>query len=510
MASSSELRVLAVDDNASLLRFLISAFTANGCAVTSASTAEQALELIAGDVFDLVVSDIKMPGLSGLDLLRAVKGRHPATPVVLITGAPSVNSAVFGLRHGAYDYLPKPFSIKEVQHLVARVRADREKWNGQAPLPAGLAEELSRRQVSVERLFRIGDLALQIKEPRVFVAKVLELTSESLRNDGSLMLLRDEHGAFVATQQGDPGVVDELRALMHANFDRLAGQGGREPLPLRRSGGRVEAVAALIPGMGQSMGVLCIARLTSNGAFLPDEADMVVGFAQATAVALQKLLLREDHERNLVDTITAFVNAIESKDPYLKGHSARVALYATEVAQAMGLDDETIQVVNRGAMLHDLGKLSIMDTILRKPERLTADEFTLIKAHPVVGERILKPLRFLAREACAVRHHHERFDGSGYPDGLSGENIPLAARIVTVADVFDAVTSNRPYRTALSVEPARQEIVRGRGTHFDPQAADAFLTIPLQRLVEITRHDDSLTSAPLTAEMAVRALVHAQ
>jgi putative nucleotidyltransferase with HDIG domain len=237
----------------------------------------------------------------------------------------------------------------------------------------------------------------------------------------------------------------------------------------------------------------------------------VVGFAQATAVALQKLVLRESQERNLVDTITAFVNAIESKDPYLKGHSARVALYATEIARAMHLDAETVEVVNRGAMLHDLGKLSIMDTILRKPERLTADEFSLIKAHPVVGERILKPLRFLAREACAVRHHHERFDGSGYPDGLSGEDIPLAARIVTVADVFDAVTSHRPYRTALPVEAARQEIVRGRGTHFDPQVADAFLTIPLERLTEIARHYDSLTSAPLTpADFPLRALVHVQ
>jgi putative nucleotidyltransferase with HDIG domain len=508
MTSSSELRVLAVDDNASLLRFLISAFTANGCAVTSASTAEQALELIAGEAFDLVVSDIKMPGLTGLDLLRAVKGRHPATPVVLITGAPSVNSAVFGLRHGAYDYLPKPFSIKEVQQLLERVRADRTKWNGQAPLPAGLAEELSRRQVSVEMLFRIGDLALQTQEPRLFVEKVLQYTGESLRNDAALMLLRDEHGGFTTTQQGDPAVVDEIRALLQVNFDRLVSQGGREALPLSRPG-RVEAVAAMIPGVGQSLGVLCIGRLATAGAFLPDERDMVVGFAQATAVALQKLALHENHERNLVDTITAFVNAIESKDPYLKGHSARVALYATEIARTMGLDEETVQVVSRGAMLHDLGKLSIMDTILRKPERLTEDEFTLIKAHPVVGERILKPLRFLAREACAVRHHHERFDGSGYPDGLSGEDIPLAARIVTVADVFDAVTSNRPYRTALPIEAARQEIVRGRGTHFDPQAADAFLRIPTERLVEITRHYDSLTSAPLPVDIAVRAFVHA-
>jgi response regulator RpfG family c-di-GMP phosphodiesterase len=509
MTASSTLRVLAVDDNASLLRFLVSAFTANACAVTPAPTAERALELIGGQDFDLVVSDIKMPGLTGLDLLRAVKTRQPGTPVVLITGAPSVNSAVFGLRHGAYDYLPKPFSIKEVQQLVERVRADREKWNGQTPLPAGLAEELARRQVSVEMLFRIGDLALQTQDRRVFVDNILKFTGESLRNDGALMLLRDDQGGFATTQQGDAAVVDEIRALLQANFDRLAGQGARGALVLTRPGGRVEAVAALIPGVSQSLGVLCLGRLAANGAFLPDERDMVVGFAQATAVALQKLVLREDHERNLVDTITAFVNAIESKDSYLKGHSARVALYATEIARMMKLDDEMVDVVSRGAMLHDLGKLSIMDTILRKPERLTDEEFILIKAHPVVGDRILKPLRFLAREACAVRHHHERYDGSGYPDGLSGETIPLAARIVTVADVFDAVTSNRPYRTALPVEAARQEIVRGRGTHFDPQVADAFLMVPIERLVEITRHYDSLTSAPLPADIA-RVFAHAR
>jgi HD-GYP domain-containing protein (c-di-GMP phosphodiesterase class II) len=417
---------------------------------------------------------------------------------------------VFGLRHGAYDYLPKPFSIKEVQQLVERVRADREKWHGQTPLPAGLAEELSRRQVSVEMLFRIGDLALQTPQPRVFAEKVLQLTGESLRNDGALMLLREEQGTFITMQHGDTSVVDDLRALLQAHFDQLLGHAGREALVLRRPGGRVEAVAALIAGMGQSLGVLCIGRVTTTGGFLPDERDMVVGFAQATAVALQKLVLREDHERNLVDTITAFVNAIESKDPYLKGHSARVALYSTEIARRMKLDDDTVQVVTRGAMLHDLGKLSIMDTILRKPERLTDDEFTLIKAHPVVGERILKPLRFLAREACAVRHHHERFDGTGYPDGLSGENIPLAARIITVADVFDAVTSNRPYRTALGVEAAREEIVRGRGSHFDPDAADAFLSIPGARLMENARHDDSLTSVPLPADITGRIFAHAQ
>jgi putative nucleotidyltransferase with HDIG domain len=171
-----------------------------------------------------------------------------------------------------------------------------------------------------------------------------------------------------------------------------------------------------------------------------------------------------------------------------------VALYAVETAQALGMTTDMVEVVRRGAMLHDLGKLSIMDTILRKPERLTSDEFSIIKSHPVVGAKILEPLRFLARETCAVRHHHERYDGTGYPDGLRGEDIPLVARLVAVADVFDAITSSRPYRTALALAPAREEIARGSGSHFDPVVVEAFLKVPLERLEEITRHYETLLS----------------
>ncbi len=487
------LRVLVVDDNASLLRFLVSAFSANGCMVTQAAAAEQALTRITEQSFDLVVSDIKMPGLSGLDLLRAVKGQQPGTPVVLITGNPSVNSAVFGLRHGAYDYLPKPFSIREVQELLARIRADRQKWDGQVLLPAGLTEELSRRQSGVEVMFRIGDLALKGLETSAFMDEVLRLIGQSIKSDAALVLLRDEQGAFTCSQQGGP-VVTRLLVSVQRSFEAMVAGGAREALAVTTPGDPFEAVAAVIPGVDRTVGVVCLAREAATGGFLPDERDMLLGYAQTTALALQKLILRENVERNLVDTITAFVNAIESKDRYLKGHSARVALYAAEIAQALALTPDMVEVVRRGAMLHDLGKLSIMDTILRKPERLTAEEFTIIKSHPVVGAKILEPLRFLARETCAVRHHHERWDGTGYPDGLGGEDIPLVARVVTVADVFDAITSNRPYRTALALDEAREEVARGTGSHFDPAVVEAFMRIPLERLDEINRHYESLTS----------------
>jgi putative nucleotidyltransferase with HDIG domain len=499
------LRVLVVDDNASLLRFLVSAFSANGCTVTQAAAAEQALGLITEQTFDLVVSDIKMPGLSGLDLLRAVKGKQPGTPVVLITGNPSVNSAVFGLRHGAYDYLPKPFSIREIQELLARIRTDRQKWDGQVPLPAGLTEELSRRQAGVEVMFRIGDLALKGLETAAFMDEVLVLVGQSIKADAALVLLRDEQGGFTSSQQGSGPLVTRLLTSLQRSFEDLVARGGREALVVPSGGEPFDAIAAVVPGVGHTMGVVCLARETASGGFLPDERDMLLGYAQTTAVALQKLILRENVERNLVDTITAFVNAIESKDKYLKGHSARVALYAAEIAQMMGMTPEMVEVVRRGAMLHDLGKLSIMDTILRKPERLTAEEFTIIKSHPVVGAKILEPLRFLARETCAVRHHHERWDGTGYPDGLAREDIPMVARVVTVADVFDAITSNRPYRTALALDEARAEVTRGSGSHFDPSVVEAFGRVPLGRLEEINRHYETLGSGSVPGAPALQA-----
>ena len=479
------LRVLVVDDNAAIVRFLAAAFGSQDCVVSQAGAAEQALELLRGQPFDLIVSDIKMPGLSGLDLLRAVKRQQPGTPVALITGAPSVNSAVFGLRHGAYDYLPKPFTVKEIHELLLRVRRDRESQLA-GVLPAGLGDELARRQFGVEVLFRIGELALDGIDAPTFAETVLGYTMQSLRGDAAIILLRESDGTLKATRLGDPAIVAATEALIGPAFDTIASAGARAATELGDDG-TLSVIAAAVPGLGTAAGLLCVTRNAGAGPFLPDEKELLLGYARTTAVALQKILLREGVEKNLVDTITSFVNAIESKDLYLKGHSGRVGVYAGEIATALGLGDADVIVLRRAGMLHDLGKLVMLDSILRKPGQLTPEEYALIQAHTVVGHRILQPLRFLAREAKAARHHHERYDGKGYPDGLAGEAIPFTARVVTVADVFDAMTSDRPYRTARPLPVARDEILAVAGTQLDPTIVDAFATIPLSRLAEISR-----------------------
>src|SRR5439155_25982901 len=208
-AGREVLRVLLVDDHAPVLRFLALAFKSNGCVVSTAASAEEAFDLLTQQPFDLVVSDIKMPGLSGLDVLRAVKGRQPGTPVVLITGMPSVDSAVFGLRNQAFDYLTKPFSVEDVHQLLQRVRDERRpRPTASAPSPAA---DSARRQAAVEGLSRLGDLALQGLDPTAFLEQALARAMESLGGDAACLLLEDAPGAPPWSEKGDPSLAARVR-----------------------------------------------------------------------------------------------------------------------------------------------------------------------------------------------------------------------------------------------------------------------------------------------------------
>lgn len=190
--------------------------------------------------------------------------------------------------------------------------------------------------------------------------------------------------------------------------------------------------------------------------------------------------LRQMHEQlqqAYLQTITAFVHALGAKDQYTQGHSHTVATYARMIGEALGLRGARLQTLIQGCELHDVGKIAVPDTILLKPGPLTKEEFEIVKQHPVWGAKILEPLTFLKDVAMIVRQEHERWDGRGYPDGLQGEEIRLEARVVAVADAWDAMTSNRPYRAAMSREAAILELKRGAGTQFDPLVVDAFLQV---------------------------------
>ena len=176
-------------------------------------------------------------------------------------------------------------------------------------------------------------------------------------------------------------------------------------------------------------------------------------------------------------TVRALSNAVEARDAYTGKHAERVAAYGLEIARKFPTELVLTPELEFGFLLHDVGKVAIPDAILYKPEPLTREERALMERHPVIGSEIVHGIEFLAEAADVVRSHHERWDGAGYPDGLAGEDIPLAARVFAVADVLDALTTDRPYRPATSLRDARVMISSERGTHFDPRVIEAFNTI---------------------------------
>jgi len=173
--------------------------------------------------------------------------------------------------------------------------------------------------------------------------------------------------------------------------------------------------------------------------------------------------------------IHSFVNAIDAKSTWTRGHSERVMQYSLKIAEELGLSEQEIEDLRTSALLHDIGKIGTCDILLDKPDRLTDEEFKIVKAHPNKGVEILKPIKQIEKLLPVIKHHHERVDGKGYPDGLKGEEIPLLSRIIAVADSFDAMTSDRPYRPAPSKEYAMNELIRCKGSQYDPQIVEAFL-----------------------------------
>jgi len=343
MTSRDGLSCLVVDDEPRLRRVLVQLLGRDGFCCREAGTGAEALQAMEADPVALVISDLRMPEMDGETLLSQLVQRWPDTAVLMVSAVADIDIAVRCLKHGAFDYVSKPFNLDEVR---ARVK-----------------QALERRQERVERnSYR----------------RSLEKSNRSLEESKSSL---------------------EKQVQVQAH--------------------RIE--------------------------------DLFLGGVQALAQAL------------------------EEKDAYLRGHSERVAEYAVSIAQCVGLDDNAIHDISLGGRLHDIGKIGVSEEVLHKAGKLTDAEYRHIMEHTVIGARILGPLLRESPMAIAVvRSHHERLDGRGLPDGLKGDQIPLAARVVSVADAFDAMTSIRSYRNALPVARALEELRTQRGVQWDPSAVDGF------------------------------------
>jgi len=228
------------------------------------------------------------------------------------------------------------------------------------------------------------------------------------------------------------------------------------------------------------IGIICIDSYTSSHVFTENDLRLLTIIANQAAISIENSRLHQSLRKLFLNSIRALANAIEARDPYTRGHSDRVTEYSVSIAEKMKMDTEEIEKIRYAALLHDIGKINIKEDILNKPGRLTEEEYTIMCQHPVYGAKIMEPVEEFREILPYVYYHHERFGSGGYPEGLKGEDIPLASRILSVADAFDAMTSDRPYRRALSINHAVKELEKNTGIQFDPKVVTVFKDILFQ------------------------------
>ena len=347
-------RILIVDDEVEITEILADLLSEEYECLRAAS-AEEALGRLHEAMFQLVISDITMPGMSGLDMIPHVKELSPDTVVVMISGMQTVESAIGALRLGAFDYLMKPFDLRQVEAVVKRAL---------------------------------------------------------------------EHHDLVVAKQRYENHLEELVEQRTVELDK----------------------------------------------------------------ALNSL------EAAYRSTLKALTAALETRDSETHGHSERVVTYSLRLGREYGLSSVEMKALEFGSLLHDIGKIGVPDSILRKPAKLTEEEWVRMREHPLHGQQILRGIEFLEGAARVVAQHHEKWDGTGYPLGLRSEEIDINARIFAVADAFDAITSDRVYRRGKPYAAAAQELDDWAGRQFDPKVVEAFHRVPKEDWEEL--HRQSLMPKP--------------
>lgn len=358
---------------------------------------------------------------------------------------------------------------------------------------ARLYKQLRRSNIQLQNLNEIGRNLTRMLDVDAVLHSIMEKAVELLNCEAGSLLTAEEAGDLqfrVALGPAGPKLIN-TRLPPGVGIAGAVFQDGK-PLIVNDVQSdprhyRDQDVAAMLPtrsllcvpltNNGRSTGVLEVINKADGTPFDEDDRDSLAAFATQSSIALENARLYSDLKRAFTDTVRVIANAIEARDPYTAGHAERVTSVAIETAREMGWNHEQIELLEIGSLLHDIGKIGVSDAILRKPYRLTDEEYAQMKKHPIVGAKMLESVSILRSVLPYILYHQERYDGQGYPFGLSGKEIPIEGRILAVLDTLDAMTSDRPYRRGQTIEQALAEIKRHRGTQFDPQVVDALLRV---------------------------------
>lgn len=482
-------RILVVDDEPSITELCRRCLSAEGYHVATASSGETALEALRKQPFDLVLTDIRMPGMSGLELMRAVKSRDEQITVVVITGHGTITTAIESLKQGALGFVVKPFTSQE---LLSAVRHATEK---------NMLIKENVRLKSLLPLLEVSKTLLFERDLAALVHLISSVAQRETRSDRCALFLIENNskGFILSASLGFPHDV-EVEKMFRPFLEKtllsprpffLHGQDLKESGLLSYEKGMTCFLASPLlvrekspgPYLSQpvdsekAIGILCLAKMNQESPFSESDLELTSILSGQAAAALENAMLSQQIRDGYMRTVMALATALEVKDPYTRGHTARVAGITAVLARKLGVSDLHVEEVRLVALLHDVGKIGSHDEILLKKGPLTPEEYEVMKDHPRDSVRMLEPTGLPSSLITAVLHHHEWYDGSGYPNGLSHDDIPLASRILSVADAFDAMTSTRPYRVAMPIEEAKKELLTYSGTQFDPVVAETLIKL---------------------------------
>lgn len=356
-----------------------------------------------------------------------------------------------------------------------------------APNEAVSAEELREVQARLAAVYEANRIIASELDLRKVFQCVMDEVFRLVPAHNGVIMLRDEksgqlHTEFVKTGSGHASI-DISSTIVRRAFDKSEAVITSNAMDDKRfdSGMSIieqnisSAMCAPLTHQGHTLGVLYVDTRGTTNAFVHGDLELLVALCAASSVAIRNAQYLAKLERSYQDTLIALANAIEMRDHYTVGHTWRVTNFALEIARELEWPDDMIKQCEMGGVLHDIGKIAIDDAILRKTSGLTDEEYAKMKVHPERGARLIQDVEHLVPLIPYALYHHERYDGKGYPYRLAGEDIPIEGRLLAVADTFDAMTSNRPYRKGLDPEYAIQELEKGKGTQFDPVMVDAFV-----------------------------------
>ncbi|MBD3169008.1 MAG: response regulator [candidate division Zixibacteria bacterium] len=479
--------ILVVDDEQHICELVTEMLEGEGYNIISSTDTHEALKMIEDNSINAVLTDLVMDDVNGVDILRKAKEHHPDAVLILMTGQPTLENVITVLREGAYDYLIKPFTLDTLRMTFQR----------------GLSKQrLQRENVQLKELiniYKIGEDVGSGIELNEILKVIVESTIKEFDCDGGAVLLKSEHGDLleVKAQRGVPEGffkkeylkidMEHLSAPLINNYS----EDNKLVDSYNTEGVRSHLCHPLMIH-GKCGGQIHLIRTKNQKPFIRNNLVALSLIASKSATAIENATLLKNLENTYLATLSALANAIETRDEYTRGHTERVFQAAEAIAIELGWEEERLKSLRMGGLLHDIGKIGVPDAILNKPGPLTSEEFEIMKSHPILGAKIVEGIPFLKPAMPYILYHHERFDGTGYPHGLAGEDIPIEGRILAVVDTIDAITSDRPYRKGMGIDKAIDELNIHSGTQFDPE----IVKVALKVLPKIFKDELKKKSAP--------------